>query len=200
MADDSLIAWPDVQRRIKALPRGAPYRLAQELGMNSSYLYRKLKSLDALTVGQARAIQAFLDELPAETTDAPPHDAALIPVFGYAAMGGADLIALNEGQIVEWMRLPMGLEVGPGEWFIVKGIGSSMEPRIFAGDHLLIRRKHPPAYGKDVLIEFNDGSGLIKTYRGERQGRVFAEQWNERKMVDYDGASVKALHGSVIKL
>lgn len=199
MSDDELRAWPDVQRRIKALPRGAPYQLAQALGMNSSYFYRKLKSLDELSVGQARAIAAFLAGVPTEPDGAPPG-AGLIPVFGYAAAGGEDLIALNDGQIVEWMPLPMGLEVGPGEWFIVKGIGSSMEPRIFAGDPLLIRRKHPPSHGKDVLIEFSDGSGVVKTYRGERQGRVFAEQWNERKMVDYDATKVKALHGSVIKL
>lgn len=205
MANDDIHTWADVKARLKPLGRGVPYKLAQALEMNSSYFYRKLGQPSPLTAAQARTVSLFLDEAGAgHDTDAPPvqHPGAprSLPVFGYAAMGGEDLIALNDGQVVEWMTLPMGIEVGPGDWFIVKGIGSSMEPRIFAGDALLIRRKHPPTRGRDVLVEFTDGSGVIKTYQGQRDGRVFVEQWNERRLLDYDATKVKALHGGIIKL
>lgn len=202
MAIDDLMTWPDLKRRVEPLGRGAPYRLAQAMGMNPSYFYRKLSSPHELTASQRRAAMLFFDDH-AGDSDSPPQPSVsgrLIPVFGYAAMGGEDLIALNDGQIVEWMRLPMGLELGPGDWFVVLGVGSSMEPRIFAGDQLLVRRKHPPIRGKDVLIEFNDGSGVVKTYEGERQGQVFARQWNDEKIVSYPSGRVRALHGGIVKL
>lgn len=199
--NDDILSWADVKRRVEPLGRGAPYRLAQALKMNSSYFYRKLGSGGALTAPQRRAVLDFLsasEGVPA----GPPIEVSqgLIPVFGYAAMGGEDLIALNEGNIVEWMRLPMGLAVGPGDWFVVKGIGTSMEPRIFAGDPLLVRRKHPATKGKDVLVEFTDGSGVIKTYEAERNGRVYVRQWNEPRLLDYDATKVRAIHGGVVKL
>lgn len=204
MANDTLLTWADVKRRLDPLGRGAPYRLAQRLGMNSSFFYRKLGSHTALTAAQAAGAAAFFEGADDDEPDAPeapaPGAPRRLPVYGYAAMGGDDLIALNDGQVVEWMELPMGLEVGPGDWFVVKGIGSSMEPRIFAGEPLLIRRRHPPTRGRDVLVEFTDGSGVIKTYHGQRDGRVFVEQWNERRLLDYDATRVKALHGGVIKL
>jgi SOS-response transcriptional repressor LexA len=201
MDDDDIATWSEVQARLTPLGRGTPYRLAQALGMNSSFFYRKLKSGGDLTTSQRRQVLAFFRE-GGEPDPRPvrPSTAGLIPVYGYAAAGGEDLIALNDGEIVEWMRLPMGIAVGPGDWFVVKAVGSSMEPRIFAGDDLLVRRKHPVARGKDVLIEFHDGSGVIKTYEGERQGRVFARQWNEEKIVSYGSDKVRALHGGIVKL
>lgn len=204
MANKTLPTWADVKRQLDGMPRGSPYRLAQKLGMNSSFFYRKLGGHTALTAAQASGAAAFFEDTEAhpEPTEAAPLPGAprRLPVYGYAAMGGEDLIALNDGQVVEWMELPMGLEVGPGDWFVVKGIGSSMEPRIFAGEALLIRRRHPPTRGRDVLVEFADGSGVIKTYHGQRDGRVFVEQWNEHRLLDYDATRVKALHGGVIKL
>lgn len=201
---DPLLTWADVNARLKPLGRGAPYQLAQALGMNHSFLYRKLKSRTDLTERQARGVRDFLSSTPAGEIPgpaaAPVRDAAMVPVFGYAAPGGQDRIALDDGAVVEWMHLPMGLALGPGDWLIVRAIGSTMEPRIFAGEPLLVRRRHPPTRGKDVLVEFTDGTGVIKTYQGERQGRVFVEQWNDPRTLDYDASTVRALHGGVIKL
>ncbi len=35
---------------------------------------------------------------------------------------------------------------------------------------------------------------MIKTYKGQRNGRVYAFQYNDEKMLDWDWAEVKAMH------
>lgn len=201
MVDDAPLTWPAVNALLKAKPRGAGYQLAQRLGMNSSYFYRKLKSGGDLSERQAQVTRAFLREdatpaaaLPAET------ERNTVPVFGYAAGGGDDLIALADGDVIDHMKLPYGLELGPGEWFVVKPIGSSMEPRIMAGEALLIRRRAPASYGKDVLVELADGTALVKLYRGQRDGQVFLEQLNPPRTFPVEATKVRAIHGAVIKL
>ncbi|PZQ63376.1 MAG: helix-turn-helix transcriptional regulator [Phenylobacterium zucineum] len=201
MADDTL-TWDEVGRRVRALGRGAPYQLSQALGMNHSHFYRKIKgSTGELTERQARTVRDFLGEAsvaPRALPDLP--DRRRLPVYGYAAGGGEELIAFNDGDVVDYLDLPMGIELGPGDWFVIRLIGSSMEPRIFPGDPLVVRRKHPPTRGKDVVVEFTDGTAVVKTYYGQRDGQVFVEQWNERKLLNYPAVTVKALHGGIIKL
>ena len=91
---------------------------------------------------------------------------------------------------MDWVDLPMGLSLR-GEYFVVKVIGASMEPRLFEGEMILIQRNVPPIRDRDVLIEFNDGTGIVKTYRGQKSGRVFAHQYNPDDDISYDAASVK---------
>lgn len=203
MADnDDVLNWSDVKRRLSPLGRGTPYRLAQALGMNSSYFYRKLGTDGDLSATQRRKVLDFLAGADPAAAGPPPAvgNQGLVPVFGYAATGGGDRILLTDDAIMEWMRLPMGLEVSGGDWLVVKGLGTSMEPRIFAGDPLLIRRNYPAAKDKDVLVEFSDGTAVIKTFEGERQGRVFVKQWNDPRVLDFDATTVRALHGGIVKL
>lgn len=200
---DLALTWTIVAERLEALPRGAAYQLSKTLGMNSSYLYRKLKNGGDLTERQAQAVRAFFgeaNETPTHQTPPPRDTSNKLPVYGYAAATDGDRIALNEGEIIDWIELPHGLALGPGEFFGVRPMGSSMEPRIFPGETLVVRKNYPPARDKDVVIEFSDGSGVIKTYEGQRQGRVFAKQWNEPRTLDYDATTVRALHAVAFKL
>lgn len=197
---DDISRWDQVAVRLKARDRGAGYKLAQALQMNSSFFYRKLKSRTELTARQAATVRAFLADETLDAAKPPSGEGASLPVFGYAAAGGEELIALNDGQIIDWLQLPMGLELGPGEWFAVRSIGSSMIPRIFPGEHLVVRRNYPPGHNKDVIVEFTDGSGVVKTYKAQRDGRVFVEQFNPPRGLDYDASRVKALHGVAFKL
>lgn len=204
MPGDDISTWEELKARLNDEPRGTPYRLAGSLGLNPSYFYRKLGKGGALTVAQAKTISAFFSGELGEAPEGPPAAATAgrrrLPVFGYAAAGGEDLIAMNDGEIIDWIELPMGLELGPGDWFVVLPAGSSMEPRIFAGEPQVVRRNTPPIRGKDVVVEFADGTGVIKTYKGQRDGQVFVEQWNEHRQLNYDATKVKALHGVSFKL
>ncbi len=200
---DAVLSWDQVRQRIDALPRGTGYKLAQALGMNSSYFYRKVKGGGELTARQSAIVAMFLGEQVGELmpeTPAPPADRTRLPVFGFAAAGGEDIIALNDGQIVDWLQLPNGLELGPGEYFAVRAIGSSMEPRIFSGEHMIARRNYPPGRGKDVIVEFKDGTGVVKTYSTQKDGHVFVDQYNPPKQLGFEQTTVKALHAVAFKI
>lgn len=55
----------------------------------------------------------------------------------------------------------------------------------------------PPGRDQDCLVEFNDGSAVVKTYVAQRDGAVFCRQWNPDSEVRYIGSAVKAVHAIV---
>lgn len=206
---DELHTWADLAACLDGTPRGTAYKLAEALGLNTSYLYRKVNHPKGeLTAAQARKARAFFEALAAGAPAPEPEPFApqrqdgiiKLPVYGYAAGSDGDMIAFNDGEILEWMELPYGLALAPGEFFILREIGSSMEPRIFSGEYMVVKRKYPPARDKEVVVEFHGGHALIKTYQGQRDGRVFVKQWNPEKTLDFDASSVKALHAMAFKL
>lgn len=200
---DELATWRDVERALETLGRGARNRLAKHLQMDPSYLLRKLRAGDDLTTTQARAVKTFFDTASGKTSQPgemePDAPRRRVPVYGYAAAGGGDLIAMNPGEIIEWIELPAGLDP-KGDIFVVRTVGSSMEPRIFPGETLVIQRRLPPARGKDAIIEFHDGSGVVKTFQGQRDGFVFAWQYNPGEERRYDASKVKAIHSVYCRL
>lgn len=174
--------------------------------MDRSFLARKLRTRDELTTGQAKIAQAFLDnpeaagvsEVAAEFRGA---SRTRLAVYGFPVPADDDdRFSLRDGQILDWLEMPMGLLLGPGEYFALQAPGSRMEPRIFPGETLVVRRNYPPARDKKCVIEFNDGTGVLKSYKGQHDGRVFAEQYNPNKAVDYDASSVKAIHAVAFSL
>lgn len=205
MVDESdlPLTWKRVAERLDERPRGSAYQLSKRLGMNSSYFYRKLKSGGELTESQARLVRDFLGEGPPPSAGvAPPsglRDRDRLPVFGYAAGDGGDRISLNETQVLDWLELPMGIALGPGEWFVVIMPGSQMEPRIFPGEKLVVRKGYPPARDQDVVVELEDGSALVKTYKGQRDGQIFLEQFNERKTLNVAATGAR-LHAVAFRL
>lgn len=213
---DDALTWKWVADELDKLPRGAGTRLAKEMGLHTSDFYRRIGRVatkaqkgdkqQELSESQARVAREFFGqapEAPPTARDGRTASRTRLPVYGYAAAAeGADgeRVALNEGNIIDWLELPMGIVLGPGEYFVVRPLGSSMEPRIFPGEPLVVRRNFPPARGADCIIEFGDGSGVVKSYKGQRDGRVFAEQFNPAKGVDYDAASVRAVHAVAFRL
>lgn len=195
---DDPTTWLAVAERPEMQQRGAKNRLAKHLHMDPSFLGRKLSKSQSLTLAEAEAVRAFLDG-DEPSVDAAPPTGRRVPVYGYAAMGSAgdgdegERIAMGTGDVIDWTELPAGLNPR-GECFVIHPIGSSMEPRIFEGEPLLVLVRQPPLRNGDALIEFNDGTGVVKSYRGTRQGRVWAHQFNPDGGKDYDSASVKALH------
>lgn len=201
---DDLLTWRDVATRLGECERGAQGRLAKALDIDPSYFSRKLKVAGELTVREQRKVSAFFANEPLADFDSDraleEHPAGRLKVFGYAATSDGDRIALADDRVLDMLHLPAGLDLDPEEYFAVLPIGSSMEPRIFAGEPQVVRRKYPPARDRLCLIEFSDGTAVIKSYRGQRDGRVFGEQYNPPKILDYDAATVKSLHAIWIRL
>lgn len=120
----------------------------------------------------------------------PPHQ---IPVYGYAAAGGGDRIAFSQDNVLEY-REPPPYWSGAGQLIYVRIIGDSMERRYFSGEVVAVRLGVPPGKNDDCLIEFHDGSVLIKNYGGERDQTIFARQYNPEQELKIPGADVRALH------
>ncbi len=206
-AMDELRTWADLKRELDARPDITQAALARFMPIDPSQLSRSLKTEGQLTVDQARRFAAFLeshaatppDEMSPAPQTGPRRDAPRnrLPVYGYAAASDGDRFVLNEGQILEWRELPMGVTVGPGEYFIVLPSGSSMEPRIIAGEPQVVRWNYPPARDKNVVVEFKDGTALIKSFKGWRDGRIWLEQFNPPKMIHFPEDQVKAVHAVV---
>lgn len=188
--------WADVAARPELNERGAQLRLARHLDMDPSYLSRKLRTRLELKVGEQRAINAFLS---GDAIEVPPPAGRRVPVYGYAAMGAADLgdegevVAMGEHAILDWMELPAGISPR-GDCFVIYPLGASMEPRIFAGEPLLVLKQVPPLRDGDALIEFSDGAGVVKSYRGTRDGWVWARQYNPEAERKYEASRVKGIH------
>lgn len=201
---DSLLTWFDVAERLKGVERGAQSRLAKALKIDPSYFSRKLKSRTDLTMREQRQVEAFFALEPeaefVSDTAIETVRSGRLKVFGYAATSDGDRIAIASDRVLDMLQLPAGLDLDPEEYFVVLPIGSSMEPRIFAGEPQVVRRGYPPARDKKCLIEFSDGTAVIKAYRGQKDGRVFAEQYNPAKVVDFDASSVKAIHAIWLSL
>lgn len=189
--------WAELAAHPLMQARGAKNQLARHLRMDPSYLGRKLEQNRSLTLAEAEAVRAFLGGDEVDLVAAPTG--RRVPVYGYAAMGSAgegdagERIAMGTGDIIDWTELPAGLNPR-GDCFVIHPIGSSMEPRIFEGEPLLVLVRQPPLRNGDALIEFRDGTGVVKSYRGTRDGRVWAHQFNPDEGRDYAASSVKALH------
>lgn len=196
---DEALTWKAVGDQLTARGRGAAYQLAQALSMNSSFLYRKLKGRGEPTEAQARTIREFLGQTPQAAS--PMIDRRRLEVYGRPVAGDLeDRIYFAQGQAIDTLELPMGLALGPGEYFVARPPGSLMEPRVFSGETLVVRRDYPPAHGRDALIEFTDGTAIVRTYKGQSAGQVFGEQYNERKTTGFAATKVRALHAVAFKL
>ena len=112
-----------------------------------------------------------------------------------------DHIKLGLEDAIDTLQLPFGLDLDPNEFFIVQVRAVHMTPRFYAGELLVVRRGYPPARGKDVLIEFSDGSGTVRLFEGERNGLVFVtELAPAHRIVTIEATTIRALHAVAFRL
>jgi len=83
-----------------------------------------------------------------------------LPIMGRAQGAQGDVFTLEGGKVGVTER-PSYLE-GIQEAFAVYVAGDSMSPRFKAGEMVYINPVRPPVPGDDVLVEFLDGTGIIK--------------------------------------
>ena len=117
----------------------------------------------------------------------------MIPLLGYAAGSGGDRIVWNTDQPLDWVEAPPMRDTSI-QILAIRVSGDSMEPRLFAGETIYVGRKLAPARNGDAVIEFNDGTAVVKSYGGMRQGFVFARQYNPDEELKYEATKVKAVH------
>lgn len=117
-----------------------------------------------------------------------------VPVYGYAS-GAASTLAINDGAIVGYIpeRVPgMG---GDGFYLIVEG--DSMEPALEQGDKLAVSRVMPPKKGRYCVVEFIDGSAVVKRFISKTDKKFICEQLNPPKALEFDMKEITAIYAVV---
>lgn len=189
----------DIPERLKAAGRSQA-ELAAHLNLDPSSMTKTIKGTRRLKADELLKIEAFFEDGPDGNVElmAPRRRAAprRIPVYGYAAAGGEDRIVMNPGQVIDWIE-PPPLWNGLGDLVAIRVLGDSMEPRLFSGEMVVAQIGLPPARDRDCIIEMGDGSALVKTYKGQKDGHVFAHQYNPDKGLSIDATGVKALHAII---
>lgn len=162
--------------------------LAAHMGRSVHSIYRLVNSNRELKPSEAALVEAFMND-----NAAPPEPAMLrVRVYGYAAAGGHDRVAMGSDDILEHVEIPAGLM--RGEIIGIRIVGDSMEPRLFSGETVFVVLNVPPSRGGDCVVELKDGSALVKEYRGRRDGHIFLHQYNPPEEVRLRDDQIRSIH------
>ena len=103
------------------------------------------------------------DYIPTEAPNSSPYGykSGLLPVIGVASAGKG---VFADQDIIEWMEAPS--DCCNEDHFWVRIVGASMEPDIFSGDYVLVRRQEELDNGNIGLFVIAD-EGFCKKYRHE---------------------------------
>lgn len=168
--------------------------LAKHLGISEFSASRLALGKRKMSVEESQLINEFIGDY---GTHAKPEN--IIPVYGYAHDWENDeLIALTPNRAIEWIDKPKH-QWASGEVFAIRTLGETMEPRLFAGEEIYIAKDLPPARGKDCVIEFKDGTAVVKTYEKQKDGFIWARQYNPDSIVKYASSIVKQIHSVIAR-
>mgnify|MGYP001310902491 CR=1 FL=1 len=137
-----------------------------------------------------------------ERNISPPFDLPLasgrrIPILGQA-LGGEEGIFLFNGEAVDWIVAPHALENVPGAYGVYVS-GSSMEPRYFPGETLLVHPHKPVARGDFVVVQTKGDNetvphGFVKQFVTWTPTRLILRQYNPDKEIEIERKDVVSVH------
>lgn len=182
---------PEIRERLKATGR-TQAALGKAIGKKKDSVSRLLLGERSMDVDEAAAIRAFFGD---DQVAGPTF--LRIPVYGYAAAGGDDHVAIASDHVLDWVEIPAGM-VRP-DAFAIRVAGESMEPRLYSGEQVIVNPGVPPLRDGDCVVEMRDGSALVKQYRGQRDGVVFLNQHNPPREIRVDASKVKTIHAVAIR-
>ena len=194
--------------------RGTPARLPEDVR-------RELAAL--LGVDEA----ALRGEAPARRRDAPPREAVglrepqprnellpprnaavgtavrlgRIPLYGQA-VGGADGQFPLNGSLINEVAAPPSL-AGVAGAYAVMVVGTSMEPRYFAGEAVFVNPRVPVRVGDFVVAQIGTHEGepplaYVKRYTGQNDKSIRLEQLNPPKKLAFPADRLVSIHRIVM--
>lgn len=179
---------PEIRARLKSTGR-SQRALGLAIGKSKDSVSRLLTGQRMMDIDEAAAITSFFGEDGAHA----PRSVRL-DVYGYAAAGSDDRFSIATDQVLDEIEVPAGLVRGPA--FGVRVAGGSMHPRLFDGEIVIAERGVPPTRNKEVVVEMRDGTGLVKEYRGQKDGYLFLFQYNPEKEVRVPLTQVRVMHSA----
>ena len=179
----------EIRRRLHAAGK-SDADLRGRLGWSSSRLSRIMTGdRKRLSTDELEQIEQALAELEGKPA---PRLANLIPLLGYAA-GEGDRFAWTPDKPLEWVEAPP-LQTPGVETVAVRVPGELMAPRLFPGETVFVGLGLSPARGGDVVVELADGTAMVRTYAGRKDGRVFLQHYNPEATDSVAEIQVKGLH------
>lgn len=163
---------------------------------------------DAVTPPRPIKLPKLLQMPPADADSQPLEPVAVplvstmakdVPVLG-TAVGGDDAEFEMNGQIIDYVRRPPGIEHAR-DVFAIFVVGSSMEPRFEEGEMVYVNPRRVPRIGDYVLVELHGkddgdcGRCLIKRLVKRSPAGLVLEQFNPpRDDLQYSASEIKAVH------
>jgi len=176
----------EIRERLRRTGRSQA-ALGRHIGASKDSVSRLLAGQRRLQATEVVKINDFFAD---DEPSTPAYD--VLDVYGFALAGTRDGFSMASDQVVDRIEVPMGLVRGRA--IAIRVAGDSMEPRLFSGETLIVGLDVPPVRDRDCVIEFRDGSGIVKQYKGQRDGIVFLHQYNPEQEVRVDASTVKAIH------
>lgn len=195
--------------------RGTPARLPEDVRRDLAALLGVAE--DALRgetpprrreAARSEPRSAGLDE-PPRTEPLPPRNAAVgtavrlgrIPVYGQAVGGTDGQFPLN-GSLITEVAAPPSL-AGVSGAYAVMVVGTSMEPRYFAGEAVFVNPRLPVRVGDFVVAQIAADEGepplaYVKRYVGQNDKSIRLEQLNPPKKLTFAADRVVSIHRIVM--
>jgi phage repressor protein C with HTH and peptisase S24 domain len=146
---------------------------------------------------------------PPRTEPLPPRNAAVgtavrlgrIPMYGQAVGGSDGQFPLN-GSLITEVAAPPSL-AGVSGAYAVMVVGTSMEPRYFAGEAVFVNPRLPVRVGDFVVAQIAADEGepplaYVKRYVGQNDKSIRLEQLNPGKKLTFAADRVVSIHRIVM--
>jgi len=177
--------------------------LARFMPLDPSSLTKLIKGERSMKVPELRRLEEFFSAAnggePVERLASRRAEAqARIPLFG-VPHGDDGAVLFTSGREADWISPPI---VAPAnvELVAVRVPGDQMEPRMFQGEIVVAQVRMPPARDRDCVVEFTDGTAIVRTFKGLRDGRVHLELYHPASNIHVDATKVRALHAVLARL
>lgn len=115
-----------------------------------------------------------------------------LPVFGHAR-GGQEGYFFDNGIVESYVERPWFL-LGQSNAYAVYVNDGSMDPVLRHGQLVYVSPTVPPTPGDDVVVQLNDGQGLIKRLVRRTNRSLMLEQFNPAKRLDIPMGDVRSVH------
>ncbi|CAH1661982.1 Putative phage repressor [Hyphomicrobiales bacterium] len=150
--------------------------------------------------GEPAAVTAAVDVPPPapqrlDMTPVPQLSQQRIPVYG-RAVGGDDGRFLFNGEVIDTVLTPPGLENVPGAYAVYVS-GDSMYPRFEEGETVWVHPRRPPRKNDDVVVQLHPAEegepaeGYVKRFLGWTPSQLRLLEFNPMREFEIDRKLVK---------
>lgn len=181
----------------REISRKAAADYAEAFGVSAGWLLYADDSTPSPRTGSEPASPLVPERNISAPFDIPRSAGRRIPILGQSR-GGEEGIFLFNGEAVDWIVAPHALENVPGAYGVFVS-GSSMEPRYYPGETLLVHPHKPVSRGDFVVVQMRGHDetiphGFVKQFVTWTPTRLILRQYNPAKEIEIERGEVVSVH------